>query len=288
MAATPKKPAAKTARKGAAKERKRAPVKRKQPPESLRITARQQRFIDEYLRDPKRDASACALRAGFADGSFGRRLLSDPRYRLVQEAVAAGIARASERAEIDAAFVLRQWADIATADPNDLVQYRRGCCRHCWGVDHAYQWTEAELAHESAKLINAGKPRPDAPGGTGFDVNREPNPACPECGGEGRGRMIVADTRRLSGAARRLYAGVKLGKDGLEVKMRDQDAALANIAKHLGMFPSRVELTGRDGGPVQHQSVPPDLSNLSDDELSSLEAIAAKLGRNSGPGDDPG
>lgn len=264
----------------------RRATKRKGSLVATTITARQRRFIDEYLID--RNASAAALRAGFKEPAWGRRLLTDPRYRLVQDTVAKAIAKASERAEIDAAWVLRQWADIATADPNELVQYRRSCCRHCWGVGHAYQWSQAELDRETSRVIGMGKPAPDASGGVGFDLNREPNPECPECGGEGKGRMIVADTRNLTGPARRLYAGVKLGKDGLEVKMRDQDGALANIAKHLGMFPSRVELTGKDGGPVQHQALPTDLSNLSDDELSNLEAIAAKLGQSPGPGDDPG
>ena len=49
-----------------------------------------------------------------------------------------------------------------------------------------------------------------------------------------------------------------------------------------------VELTGRGGAPVQHQNLSPDLSNLSDDELSNLEAIAAKLGQSAKPGADPG
>jgi phage terminase small subunit len=80
-----------------------------------------------------------------------------------------------------------------------------------------------------------------------------------------------------------LYAGVRVGKDGLEVKMHDQLRALDAVARHIGMFPSKVELTGKDGGPVRHQNVPTDLSNLSDDELAHLEAIAAKLGHPAGP-----
>ena len=273
--ADPRKPTArKTASKGkgAAKERK--------------LTPKQQRFVEEYLIDL--NATQAAIRARYSVKTaedIGRQLL---RKTPVAAAITSQRAKVSERAEIDAAWVLRQWADIANADPNDLVQYRRNCCRHCWGVGHAYQWTEAELERERLEAVNKGKQGPDESGGVGFDLNREPNPLCPECGGEGRGRMIVADTRKLAPRAKRLYAGVKLGKDGLEIKMRDQDAALANIAKHLGMFPSRVELTGRDGGAIRHQTIAPDLSNLSDDELSNLEAIAAKLGQPARPGDDKG
>ena len=293
MAAAPKKPQPKAkagAKRARAKAAKKAPARRA----PSRVTTprplnpRQQRFAEEYAKGAS--GSAAYRAAGYqATGNSAEvnagKLLRDPR---VAAAVAELRAKSAERAEIDASWVLRQWADIATADPNDLVQYRRACCRHCWGIGHAYQWTQAELERETARLINLGKPAPDAGGGVGFDLNRSPNPECPECGGEGRGRMLVADTRHLRGAARRLYAGVKLGKDGLEVRMRDQDAALANIAKHLGMFPSKVELTGKNGGPVQHQAVAPDLSNLSDDELANLEAIAAKLGRAAQPGADPG
>ena len=292
MAAAPKKPQpkAKTAGKGARglPARKASARRRSKGSAPRSLNPRQQRFAEEYAKGAS--GSAAYRAAGYQATGNGAevnaaKLLRDPR---IAAAVAELRARAAERAEIDAAWVLRQWADIATADPNEIVQYRRACCRHCWGVGHAYQWTQPELERETARLINMGKPAPDGAGGVGFDLNRSPNPECPECGGEGRGRMLVADTRHLRGAARRLYAGVKLGKDGLEVRMRDQDAALANIAKHLGMFPSKVELTGKNGGPVQHQAVAPDLSNLSDDELANLEAIAAKLGRAAQPGADPG
>lgn len=249
-----KKPQASTAPKGngAAKERK--------------LTPKQERFVEEYLIDL--NATQAAIRAGYSVKTaedIGRQLL---RKTPVAAAITSQRAKVSERAEINAAWVLRQWADIASADPNDLVQYRRSCCRHCWGIGHAYQWTDAEIERERLDAVNKGKPGPDESGGVGFELNREPNPLCPECGGEGRGRMIVADTRKLPPRAKRLYAGVKLGKDGLEIKMRDQDGALANIAKHLGMFPSKVELTGKDGGPIQLQKA----HELTDDELATIAA----------------
>lgn len=298
MAATPEKPQAKAKGRGKVAPIRKAFAQRRPSPKTAAkpkaeakartLTPRQQRFVEAYAKGAT--GSDAYKQAGYSGTGNVAEAAASRLLRNVQVATAIADlrAKAAERAEIDTAWVLRQWADIATADPNDLVQYRRACCRHCWGTGHAYQWTQAELERETARLINLGKPAPDAGGGVGFDLNRSPNPKCPECGGDGRGRMLVADTRHLRGAARRLYAGVKLGKDGLEVRMRDQDAALANIAKHLGMFPSKVELTGKNGGPVQHQAVAPDLSNLSDDELANLEAIAAKLGRAAQPGADPG
>jgi phage terminase small subunit len=36
------------------------------------------------------------------------------------------------------------WA-IAVADPRELIEYRRTCCRHCWGLEHEYQRTTREI-----------------------------------------------------------------------------------------------------------------------------------------------
>ena len=208
------------------------------------LPPKQQRFVEEYAKDL--NATQAYQRAGYAATghaaeSNAARLL---RKAEVAAAVASQRAKVSERAEVDAAWVLRQWAAVAAADPNELVQYRRECCRHCWGMGNAYQWTPAELKRARAQAKATKAPAPDASGGTGFDRRREPNPACPECNGDGHGRMIVADTRKLPPHVRRLYAGMRLGKDGLQVLMRDQDAAVANIARHLGMFQDRLKVEG--------------------------------------------
>ena len=52
-------------------------------------------------------------------------------------------------------------------------------------------------------------------------------------------------TRTLSPQARVLYAGVKQTKDGLEIKMHDQQKALENVARHLGMFQDKLAVEGR-------------------------------------------
>ncbi len=178
----------------------------------MSLTARQQRFVDEYLIDL--NATQAAIRAGYSKktaGATGNENLTKPE---IAEAVAAAQKERAERVRIDADDVLRRWIEIANADPNELIQYRRGCCPDCWG-----------------DVTEEGR-------------DREPNPLCIKCGGEGHGRVYVADTRKLKGAAKRLYAGVQLGKDGIKVNMRDQDAAVANIARHLGMFSDKLELSG--------------------------------------------
>lgn len=70
-------------------------------------------------------------------------------------------------------------------------------------------------------------------------------------------------------------------------KVTDKLGALQAAMRHLGMFTDKVEMTGKNGGPVQHQNLPPDLSGLSDDELSNLEAVVAKLSHAAQPGRNP-
>jgi phage terminase small subunit len=216
----------------------------------MSLTDRQARFVEEYLVDL--NATQAAIRAGYAKGSAtveGARLLANAK---VASAVADAQKARSERTNITADDVLRFWHSVGTANPNDVVQYRRGCCRYCWGEDNLYQFTAAELARAQATTSD-GKPYKgdrdhivslDEHGGLGFDAKRDPSPDCPECFGEGVGRMHALDSRKLKGAARTLYRGAKYTKDGLEIQMEDRAKAWENVAKHLGMFTEKVELSG--------------------------------------------
>ncbi len=152
---------------------------------------------------------------------------------------------------------MRRLLRIAEADPNDLVQYRRTCCRHCWGVGFGYQRTQREMDRDRAQHEadeerrqrddgDAHKPRAfSTAGGIGYRANREPNAECPECFGEGIGDVFVKDTRLLAAEPRALYAGVKRTKDGIEIKTHDKRAVLELIGRHLGMFKDKVELSGQ-------------------------------------------
>lgn len=188
----------------------------------------------------------------------GREMLLDED---VQALIQAEMESRSKRTRITADAVLeRLWA-IATADPNDISQYRRGACRHCYGIDHAYQWTdETEWDEACRRATEKSKDRPDNIGGYGYDHTAEPAAECPRCRGDGIGRSHITDTRRLTGAARLLYAGIKETRDGIEAKMHDQMAAIDKLMRHLGMFKDKVE----------HRHV---FEDMSDDEIE--QRIAA-------------
>lgn len=249
-----------------------------------KLTPRQQRFVEEYLVDL--NGTQAAVRAGFSKRTANEQSVRLLAHDGIRAALTAAMAARSARTQITQDDVLRRWSDIAMADPNELVQYRRANCRHCWGKDHHYQWSAGEFDRAKVDAGKRGVAEPDQRGGLGFVPTRQPNPNCPECGGEGRGHIHVADTRQLKGAARLLYAGVKSGKDGLEVKMHDQMKALENVARHLGMLKQQHELTGKDGGPVRVKSEASQLlGNLTDEQLAQLEAIAAAV---AGSGGDQG
>jgi phage terminase small subunit len=225
---------------------------------SKKLTDRQQRFADEFLVDL--NASAAYQRAGYkskgnAAEVSASQLLRNPK---VAQYLAEKRAARVERVEITQDEVLRELRSVMTSDTNEIVQYRRHCCRYCYGKDFRYQLTPSEQERrrgeydvECGQLLSK-KVKPDQIppfdelGGIGYDKRRDPHPDCPECFGEGVGSIFVKDTRKLSPALKSLYAGVKLGKDGLEVKLHSKDKATELVARHLGMLKDKVEVEVTD------------------------------------------
>lgn len=125
---------------------------------------------------------------------------------------------------------------IFNADPNELISIRVGCCRHCHGEDHGYQWREDDYLKAIDEASLSGKRLPDIGGGFGFDHTAAPHPDCPRCGGEGVPRDVVQPTEHLSPAARLLFNGVKRTKDGLQILTLDRMKALELACKLAGLL----------------------------------------------------
>jgi phage terminase small subunit len=181
------------------------------------------------------------------------------------------LAKACEENQITVDKVLKRMWDIATADPNDIMQYRLECCRHCYGKDHHYQWrNEDELFKaeqealadrddaEQAQGKRKGKrfeplrevEIPHDLGGYGFDPSLSPHAKCPNCDGKGKPSVFINDTRRLKGPAKVLYAGVKQTAQGIEIKVHDQAAHLLSVAKHLNMFTENLNVKDTTEHPI--------------------------------------
>ena len=67
---------------------------------------------------------------------------------------------AGEAVAIEHNDVVRRLYAMLTADTNDLVQYRRGACRHCYGIDHGFQWMdETEYLDTCEKITEKARAR---------------------------------------------------------------------------------------------------------------------------------
>ena len=177
--------------------------------------------------------------------------------------------------EVTQADALRGYLNILRADPRKLVGYHRDNCRHCHGIGHRYQFTASEMAdaeanHALALRDNPGLGEFDTKGGIGFDRTARPNPDCPECRGEGVGRVVLGDTREFGEPERALYAGVKIGKGTIEVLMHDKMAALNQLARHVGFFELDNEVK------VSGEIVPAELEAIYSQRMASAAQKSAE------------
>ncbi len=101
------------------------------------------------------------------------------RNAKVSRAIADALVERERRTEITQDAVLKMWWDIATADVNELTEYRRLCCRHCWGFGFNYQWRDAIEFEDAVTEARAKKKKiPNDNGGYGYDNSLDPNPDC--------------------------------------------------------------------------------------------------------------
>lgn len=200
------------------------------------LTPKQQRFVDEYMVDL--NATQAAIRAGYSPDTarqMGAENLSKP---VIQAAIAEARREQQERTGISADKVLREVAYVALADARELVEGKKGCCRHCWGEGHRRQRTLGEMNKAMEQWQKDGKMPADfdEEGGIGYNPHKPPNNDCPDCMGDGRLHVVIKDTRYYSPGAVALYAGIKQTKDGVEVKMHSKGDALDKLMKHLGLY----------------------------------------------------
>lgn len=205
--------------------------------------ARVFRFIDEYCIDF--NGTQAAIRAGYSEkgaDSVASQMLSNAR---IAELVAQKKKEIGERNGVDQDYTIQRWRALTEVDTNELVEYRRCCCRYCWGTDFAYQETIPEfkerqrlyvIENERAEEQGKGLPIWDDTIELGFIGNKDPNPDCPACWGEGVGHVHFNDTRKLSEQAKVAYAGAKVGKDGIEIKIHSRKEALDSLSRYVGLY----------------------------------------------------
>lgn len=190
-----------------------------------------------------------AVRAGYSEKT-ARNMACKLLARVdVQELIQKRMAKIEKSTEISSERVLQEAWGIATADVNSLVEFRRRCCRCCYGIDYGYQRTVPEMSRARAAYevkrraamakhnFNADTYEPfDEQGGIGYDARRPPNPDCQECWGDGIGDAFFKPTGNLSPADRALYAGVKQTKEGYQMLTIDKLGAIEKLFKHKGLY----------------------------------------------------
>jgi len=189
-----------------------------------KLTAKQQRFVEEYIVDL--NATKAAIRAGYSVKSarqIGAENLSKP---YIQAAIQEAMDRRAVRTDITADDVLAELAKIGFANLEDYIRVSK---------DGDPYVDLSAMTREQAAAIS--------------EVSVEDFP-------EGRGK----DARMVR---------------KVRVKFHDKKSALVDIGKHLGMFKTKVEVSGPDGGPLEVD----DLKGLSNKELEErLRLIRAAGG----------
>jgi phage terminase small subunit len=179
----------------------------------MALTDKQQRFVQEYLLDL--NASAAARRAGYSAKTAqeqGSRLLLNV---MVQEAIAEAQDARSKRTEITQDRVLQELAKIGFADIRKAIR---------WGATVA---VPVQSGDDATDFADDGEP-----------VRVHTDLA-----------LIASDEIDDDTAA--AISEIKQTKEGLAIKFHPKLEALGKIGQHLGMFKEKVELTGKDDGPIE-------------------------------------
>jgi phage terminase small subunit len=182
------------------------------------LTAKQRRFVEEYLVDL--NASAAARRAGYSARRADQQGLENLRKPEIAAAIQAAMEERGRRTEITADRVLLELARIAFFDPRKLFNPD--------GSPKALH----ELDDDTAAAI------------AGLEVLEEFD-------GHGEDRIQIGVVKKY--------------------KVADKNTALTNAMRHLGLYKDKVELTGKNGGPVQQ-------ANLSSEEFARIAVdVASKV-----------
>lgn len=67
--------------------------------------------------------------------------------------------------------------------------------------------------------------------------------------------IALRDSKDIDDDTAAAIAEVSQTKEGFKIKLHDKKGALESIGRHLGMFKDKMEVTGKDGGPVQYATL---------------------------------
>lgn len=183
----------------------------------MTLTAKQQRFVEEYLIDL--NATQAAIRAGYSERAANRQGAENLSKPDIATAISRAQVARAKRTEITADRVLAELAKVAFANLSDVTDW--GAKEVAFGFDDDGKQLPAEDIGDAVTVKYEHAPFVEP-------INRDD----------------------LPDAIKAAVAEVKLTKDGFAIKMHNKVAALETIGKHLGMFKTTLEHTGPDGAPL--------------------------------------
>ena len=230
-------------------------------------TGRERRVVDVYVATL--DMREAAKSAGFRDPDEAVKgfLRNVPLMCAIRERLDA----VSEMAGVTAADLRRELKLINDADATELSGIHKVPCRHCWGMNHQFQYTDAELYYIEQAYSYGEERWPEAcltnefghelrnharsawiagksgrslfiKGGGGYTRTREINPDCPQCHGGGTPMAWVCDTRQLSEAGKKLLKSVRISDNRIEILSIDRTHVREMLARDLRVGVERKEL----------------------------------------------
>lgn len=168
-----------------------------------KLTAKQQRFCDEYLIDL--NATQAAIRAGYSSKTAEQLAYQLLQKTSVQNHISELQKKREERTEITQDSVLHELALIAFAKASDY----------------------ARVVEKDAMV----------------EVDGNMVPVLDEDGNQVKYRTVEPIlTDELTEDQKKAIAVIKKGRDGFEIKPYSKIQALELLGKHLGMFTEKVEV----------------------------------------------
>lgn len=167
------------------------------------LTAKQQRFVEEYLIDL--NATQAAIRAGYSEATakeIGCENLTKPN---IAAAVAEAMQKRSERTEITQDMVLRELAKLGFSDIRKAINWNGHLVTEEDNPDGGDILVIKNIVTNNVTLIDSEKLDDDT------------------------AAAIAQISQNATG--------------GVTLKMHDKKGALVDIGKHLGMFVERTEST---------------------------------------------
>lgn len=166
----------------------------------MALTAKQQRFCEEYIVDL--NATQAAIRAGYSPNTASETGYENLRKPQIAEHIQELMDKRSERTEITADMVLKEYAKIGFSSITDYLK-----------------------VEESEMIIDF----------VGEGDKKRPVTQTVQS-------VKIFDTDSVETVKMHAVAEIKQTKDGIALKLHDKKGALDSIARHLGMFKDKTEI----------------------------------------------